>query len=191
MVVISWFINQLISDWETAHLTGGACFPRLPGWNLRFDASSEVWVLSREQGALGLDAEMGMEAFLGRGSQDDPSLGRNSHSSWFNATYIQATTNLVGPLVLPWLGILQTWLCTFFGAPEYRETPRWLVFIIFSDFVWLKTACLCVLTPHFVGSLPIFCWFHSDIAYSVGLNPQISSGTPQHFFVINSQMVVS
>ena len=41
------------------------------------------------------------------------------------------------------LEFLQTWLCTFFGAPEYRETPRWLVFIIFSDFVWLKTACLC------------------------------------------------
>ena len=54
----------------------------------RFDASSEVWVLPREQGALGLDADMGMEAFLGRGSQDDPSLGRNSHSSWFNAKYI-------------------------------------------------------------------------------------------------------
>ena len=71
-----------------------------PAFRCEF-ASSEVWVLPREQGALGLDAEMGMEAFLGRGSQNDPSLGQNSHSSWFNATYIQATTNLVGPLVLP------------------------------------------------------------------------------------------
>ena len=80
MIIPATLSNPSIPVRETHQYVAVEFLPDDPGFSgtsklgvlgvLGVLGSSEVRLLPREQGALGLDAEMGMEAFLGRGSQD-------------------------------------------------------------------------------------------------------------------------